>query len=109
MYKIQKRMEISASHKLNLDYDSKCRNYHGHNWIVIVYCKAEKLNHNGMVIDFTHVKRIIHDKLDHQCLNDQLSFNPTAENIAKWIVDNVDNCYRADVQESEGNTASYEI
>ena len=30
------------------------------------------------------------------------------ENIARWICDNVEHCYRVDVQESEGNTASYE-
>ena len=61
-----------------------------------------------MVTDFTDIKRLVSDRLDHKCLNDVVGFNPTAENIARWICDNVDNCYRVDVQESEGNTASYE-
>lgn len=60
-----------------------------------------------MVTDFTVIKELICDKLDHACLNDVLPFNPTAENIACWVVENVPNCYRADVQESEGNVASY--
>ena len=109
MYKISKRFEISASHKLELNYDSKCLNQHGHNWIITVYCKSKKLNENGMVIDFKHIKNRISNELDHKYLNDVLCFNPTAENIAKWIVDEIDFCYKAIVQESEGNLASYEI
>ncbi|MBR5271649.1 MAG: 6-carboxytetrahydropterin synthase, partial [Clostridia bacterium] len=33
MYEVRKRLEISAAHKLALNYDSKCTNLHGHNWI----------------------------------------------------------------------------
>ena len=109
MYYIQKRLEISASHSLKLSYESKCSNLHGHNWIITVYCKSETLNEDGMVIDFTHIKEKIHDKLDHQNLGSTLFFNPTAENIAKWVQENVPNCYKVDVQETEGNIATYEI
>lgn len=108
MYKIQKTMEISASHYLKLDYDSKCTNMHGHNWIITIFCKSEKLNKNNMVIDFTHIKEKIQKKLDHQNLNEVLEFNTTAENIAKWCVDNIEKSYKCKVQESEGNIASYE-
>ena len=109
MYYVTKRIEISASHRLALDYPSKCTNMHGHNWIVTVHCRAENLNANGMVTDFTHIKNDVKSRLDHTCLNDVLPFNPTAENLARWICDNVENCYRVDVQESEGNVASYQI
>lgn len=108
MFYVSKRMEIAGAHNLKLDYESKCKNIHGHNWIVVVHCKAKELNYNGMVVDFTHIKRAIHDKLDHQYLNEVVDFNPTAENIAKWIVDEIPQCYRAEVQESEGNIAIYE-
>lgn len=109
MYYISKRMEIAGAHKLKLDYESKCSNLHGHNWIVTVYLKSKDLDENGMVCDFTLLKKKIHDKLDHQYLNEIVSFNPTAENIAKWIADEIgDKCYKVAVQESEGNIAVYE-
>ena len=108
MYYVSKRMEIAGAHRLTLDYESKCQNLHGHNWIVIVYCKSKELNHNGMVVDFKHIKNMISDKLDHQYINEIVNFNPTAENMAKWIHDQIPNCYKVSVQESEGNIAIYE-
>lgn len=108
MYYVSKRMEIAGAHNLKLDYESKCANLHGHNWIVTVHCKSSTLNTNGMVVDFTNIKKMVHDKLDHQYLNTIVDFNPTAENISKWICDQVPNCYKVEVQESEGNIATYE-
>jgi 6-pyruvoyltetrahydropterin/6-carboxytetrahydropterin synthase len=109
MYYVSKRMEIAGAHNLKLSYESKCSNLHGHNWIVIVYCKSDELNEDGMVIDFKHIKNMVSDKLDHQYLNDVVDFNPTAENMAKWICDEIgEKCYKVSVQESEGNTAIYE-
>lgn len=108
MYYITKRMEIAGCHQLNLSYESKCQNLHGHNWVVTVYCKSRQLNQDGMVADFTHIKTQIHDYLDHGNFNELLDFNPTAENIARWICDQIPQCYRVSVQESEGNIAIYE-
>lgn len=109
MYRVKKRLEIAGAHRLSLDYESKCSNIHGHNWIIEIYMQSRELNHNGMVMDFTHIKREVHDMLDHQYINDVVKINPTAENIAKWICDRLGSkCYKVTVQESEGNVAEYE-
>lgn len=108
MYIVRKRLEISASHSLKLSYESKCENLHVHNWIILIWCRSEHLNEDGMVVDFSHIKEMVHNKLDHQNLNDILSFNTTAENMAKWICDQVPQCFKVMVQESENNIAWYE-
>lgn len=114
MYLVSKRMEIAGAHQLNLPYSSKCENLHGHNWVVTVHCCCEKLTPYGMVVDFKKVKDAVHGMLDHHNLNDILcGINPTAENMAKWIADQVNAicevgfCYKVTVQESEGNIATY--
>lgn len=108
MYYVRKRLEISAAHRLELSYESKCSQIHGHNWIITVDCRAKELNADGMVEDFTLIKNRIMNLLDHKVINDVLPFNPTAENIARWVVDSIPTCYRCEVQESEGNMATYE-
>lgn len=108
MYYVNKRLEISGAHSLSLSYPSKCNHIHGHNWIITVFCKSASLNQDGMVVDFSHVKQLIHNKLDHRNLNEIFDFNPTAENIARWICDQIETCYRVEIQESEGNIAIYD-
>ena len=109
MYYLKKTMEISAAHKLKLDYDSKCQNLHGHNWKVTIFCKSEKLNNNGMVIDFHDIKEIIEDEIDHQNLNDITKLgNPTSENLAFFICHKILCCYKVTVKESEGSEVTYE-
>lgn len=105
IYFISKKIEISAAHSLTLSYESKCENLHGHNWQIELFFVSRQLNEDGMVIDFTHVKKAVTEKLDHANLNEVFDFNPTAENIGRWLTQQFTECYKAIVQESLGNTA----
>lgn len=110
MYEVVKKLEISAAHSLKLPYESKCANLHGHNWNVTVFLRAEELNASGMIMDFTEIKRKIEDRLDHKIINNVVTFNPTAENLAKFICDELAPfCYRVEVEESADNRAVYYV
>jgi 6-pyruvoyltetrahydropterin/6-carboxytetrahydropterin synthase len=117
-------MEVAGAHCLNLSYESKCSNTHGHNWVIKIEIRGEELNKEGMLLDFTVIKQIV-NQLDHHNLNEILNFNPTAENIAYWTANQIDKkieeiwpkvdeegftsllpyVYEVSVQESKGNTA----
>lgn len=121
MFRVSKRMEIAGSHRLSLPYESKCSNLHGHNWIITVYCQSDTLTDYGMVVDFNTIKNLVHDKYDHKNINEVEpfvnQFNPTAENMAAVICNDINNylhkinsyayCCKVEVQESEGNIAIY--
>lgn len=109
MFTVVKEIEISAAHKLRLNYESKCRDLHGHNWKIRVYLRSESLDENGMVMDFTHIKRKIVDALDHKYLNGEVDFNPTAENLAKHICELLHPfCVKVEIWEQAGSLVIYE-
>lgn len=108
MYTVIKRIEVSAAHRLALPYASKCERLHGHNWLITIYCRSRELNAEGMVVDFTQIKELVKGRLDHCNLNEVLPFNPTAENIARWVCEQIPTCFKVEVRESESNTATYE-
>lgn len=87
MYYVTKEFEFASSHNLR-NYEGPCQRVHGHNYKLQVTVKSEKLNQQGMVIDFSDLKSIVKDiifkKYDHMHLNDVEPFdklNPTAENM----------------------------
>ena len=105
MFHVTKEIHFCYGHRL-MNYDGKCRYFHGHNGKVEVQLGAQELDARGMVRDFTEIKEVLSswiDKtLDHRMLlhkNDPLletlkkagepvyamEANPTAENIAKLI------------------------
>lgn len=90
MFEISIKSHFCGAHKLN-GYKGPCANLHGHNWEVEIFLRGTKPNRLGMLVDFKEVKETLHiviEKLDHQNLNALPIFrktNPTAENIAKFI------------------------
>jgi 6-pyruvoyltetrahydropterin/6-carboxytetrahydropterin synthase len=81
---------FSAAHNLR-NYQGKCERIHGHNYKVEVELKSRGVDQVGMVTDFVAVRHELEkivQRFDHQRLNEISPFdkiNPTAENIAKII------------------------
>jgi 6-pyruvoyltetrahydropterin/6-carboxytetrahydropterin synthase len=94
MYEISVDESFSAGHYLR-GYQGKCENQHGHNYRVRVMMEGDKLDSAGLLYDFVHLKQVIQTvirSLDHRNLNDFAPFdkvNPSAENIAKHIYDEI--------------------
>lgn len=92
MYEITIETHFSSAHRLR-DYNGECERLHGHNWKVTVSIASDKLDDLGMVMDFRELKdetNRLMDEFDHQYLNEVPPFtelNPTTENIAKYIFD----------------------
>lgn len=107
MFQVTKEIRFCYGHRL-LNYDGKCRYLHGHNGRAVITLESAGLDRLGMVMDFSHIKKLvggwIDAHLDHRMLLHRsdpvlpelqrqgepvflLDENPTAENIAKLIYD----------------------
>ena len=107
MYRVTREILFCYGHRL-LDYEGKCRHLHGHNGRAVITLAAAELDRQGMVLDFSRLKRVvgrwIDETIDHKMLlheNDPMlpalrqqgepvfvmKVNPTAENIARLIYD----------------------
>jgi 6-pyruvoyltetrahydropterin/6-carboxytetrahydropterin synthase len=89
-FEVQVKTDFSAAHSLP-GYPGDCARIHGHNWQIEVYVRCRDLDRLGMAVDFLEIKKAVQDvvgALDHSHLNDLAPFrkvNPTAENIAKFL------------------------
>ena len=94
VYSIKVEGTFSSAHNLR-GYKGKCEELHGHNWKVEVNVTKDKLDKAGMLLDFKYLKMKLNkvlEKLDHKYLNNIAYFkkvNPTSENIAKYVYDEI--------------------
>ena len=115
MYKISKRFEFSAAHKLiGLPLEHSCSNLHGHNYNVEIIMQSLVLDKYGFVRDYKELYELdnyLKTNFDHKNLNEILSFNPTCENIAKhlyeWCFSRWSETVAVRVSESTGSWAEY--
>jgi 6-pyruvoyltetrahydropterin/6-carboxytetrahydropterin synthase len=93
-YELSIQSEFSAAHNLR-EYKGKCERLHGHNWRVDLVLAGDRLNNEGMLVDFLEAKRILGEAIehfDHAYLNDVPPFdrlNPSSENLARVIAEAV--------------------
>jgi len=95
MYVITVLSHFAAAHCLR-HLHGKCEALHGHNWKVEVSLTSGRLGRGGMVLDFGILKKKVEEVLknfDHTYLNELPHFSkrePSSENIAKYIYDEVE-------------------
>lgn len=118
---ITRRLEFDAGHRIP-NHASQCRHLHGHRYAIEITLSgeiitAEGISEQGMVMDYSEVKRIAKEELvdawDHAFLvyrNDRevldflnslidhktvvLDVPPTAENLAMLAFRQLDSAYR---------------
>ncbi len=94
---LRKTFQFEAAHSLpNLPTDHKCHRLHGHSFKVDVVMAGECDERLGWLMDYGEIGEAfdpILKQLDHHHLNeiDGLD-NPTSENIARWIWNELKPC-----------------
>lgn len=108
MITITRKLEFDAGHRV-MNHESKCATLHGHRYVVEIVATAPELDSLGRVIDFSVLKQKIGTWLDEQWDHNVIvfeqdlevisalrsvprkkdpwvaPFNPTAENMAKYL------------------------
>ena len=89
IYTIAKQFEFSAAHHLDgLGEGHPCARNHGHNYVVEVTLAATELDQRGFIKDYGElapIKDYLNQNFDHQDLNEVLRFQPSAENLARYL------------------------
>ena len=71
----------------------KCGRLHGHSFRIEVWVKGQIEDETGWVMDFADLGQVfqpIYQQLDHHYLNEiEGLFNPTSENLSRWIWNNL--------------------
>ena len=89
MFEVMVEKHFAAAHHL-LNYRGKCENPHGHNYVMQIFARTDKLDKANVSFDFSvlkaELKKVVND-LDHRDLNEFPDFNgesPSAEYIARY-------------------------
>lgn len=93
---LAKRFRFEAAHYLPFfPQGHKCRRLHGHSFEFEVCIRGAVNPETGILMDYgdiSHAVKPLVELLDHYCLNDRaaelnapLLANPTAENLAIWL------------------------
>ena len=91
---IFKEFVFEAAHRLpHVPEGHKCARLHGHSFRIGIYVAGDVDANTGWIMDFADLKTAfspIYERLDHHYLNEIEDLeNPTSENIAVWIWENL--------------------
>ncbi len=137
MYTLQTNASFDSAHFLK-GYQGKCSNIHGHRWTIEVTVASDEVEADGqirgMIVDFKTLKndlKELADEFDHKFIIEEgslkektkealleedfaiveLPFRPTAENLAKYFYDRMEEkeyqVVLVKVYETPNNCAGY--
>jgi len=110
--KCTRKLRFDAAHRV-MNHESKCATLHGHGYEALITATSDKLDSIGRIIDFSVIKEKVGDWIDKYwdhnvlvnnedtCVIEALNsiprkkdpficcFNPTAENIAHYLLTTV--------------------
>ena len=87
-FELNKDMHFAAAHFIPDERAGKCAFTHGHTYFVNLTIAGEQLDEMGMLVNFSDLKKIVHDKYDHQLLNDFPEYKkraPSTEEVSRQI------------------------
>jgi 6-pyruvoyltetrahydropterin/6-carboxytetrahydropterin synthase len=90
MYELKIITQFAAAHQIR-GIEGGCERLHGHNWKVEVFVSGDKLDENGLLIDFRDIKDktdALMEELDHKFLNELepfITLNPSSENVSRYV------------------------
>lgn len=111
MNSVTKKIMFCAGHRI-MNHEGKCRNIHGHNYIVEIVASSDKFNELDMIVDFSIIKEKLGNWIDKNwdhafIFNKQdksmewiferipemkifkLDRNPTAEIMAEYLLKDI--------------------
>ena len=91
---ISKVFVCESAHRLPyVPEGHKCGRLHGHSFRIEIWVRGQIEEDTGWVMDFADLSQVfqpVYQQLDHHYLNEiEGLFNPTSENLARWIWNNL--------------------
>jgi 6-pyruvoyltetrahydropterin/6-carboxytetrahydropterin synthase len=109
---VTKKFIFNSAHELR-NYKGKCKNLHGHTYVLYVAIDGKIDKKSGMVVDFSKIKKVVENKvisvLDHNYINNVIK-QPTAENMSVWIWNQIEKylkVYKIELWETPDSFVTY--
>ncbi|WP_226674457.1 6-carboxytetrahydropterin synthase QueD [Rossellomorea aquimaris] len=89
-FELNKDMHFAAAHYIPHADAGSCQEVHGHTYFANITIGGDQLDDSGFLINFQHIKKLIHKRFDHTIINQDERFSlergtefPTTEVVAK--------------------------
>ena len=64
-FELNKDFNFSAAHYIPCEDAGICIRTHGHTYFVNLTIAGDSLDHNGFLVNFSDLKKLVHDQFDH--------------------------------------------